>query len=214
MTAYRLLEIEHLTKRTFRLRTERPDCPIKAGQCFNLGLPGMGINREYSMYSGADAPYLDFLIRAIDGGLVSSQLQNARIGDLIEIDGPYGEFCLRAPVDTTAKHLFVATGTGIAPFHSFVTTFPNLVYIMLHGVRAENERYHAQDYANGNYIGCISRPSDGSPAQRVTDYLAVHPILPDTIVYLCGNKNMIIEVYELFSKQGIYSSQILTEVFF
>ena len=108
----------------------------------------------------------------------------------------------------------MATGTGIAPFHSFVTTFPNLVYIMLHGVRAEDECYHAQDYANGNYIDCISRSSDGSPAKRVTDYLAVHSTLPDTIVYLCGNKSMIIEVYELFSKQGNFSSQISTEVFF
>lgn len=214
MNTYRLLEIEHLTEHTFRLRTERPDSPVKAGQCFNIGLPGLGINREYSTYSAADAPYLDFLIRSVDSGLVSLQLRETRVGDLIELDGPYGEFCLKEPIDTTKEYLFIATGTGIAPFHSFVVTYPNLVYTILHGVRTKDECYHVQDYADGRYRVCISKPTDGSSAQRVTGYLADHLVLSDTTVYLCGNKNMIIEVYELLYRQNVPSDQISVEVFF
>ena len=59
MNIYKVIEIEHLTESTYRLRTERPNVPIKAGQCFNVGILGAGVNREYSMYSAADAPYVE-----------------------------------------------------------------------------------------------------------------------------------------------------------
>ena len=61
MNSYPLVEIEHLTQDTFKIRVNKPDIPIKSGQCFNVGLDTLGINREYSMYSSADSKYLDFL---------------------------------------------------------------------------------------------------------------------------------------------------------
>ncbi len=214
MKAYRLLAIDHLTEHTFRLRTERPDGVIKAGQCFNLGLPGLGINREYSIYSTVNSGYLDFLIRSVDNGLVSRQLQQTRPGDLIEIDGPYGEFYLEEPIDEHVRYLFIGTGTGIAPFHSFVETYKNLSYTILHGVRTEEECYHAFDYHDGCYQACISKPSNGRPGQRVTDSLVDIPMSVNTNVYLCGNRNMIVDVYEILSKTIISSDQIKAEVFF
>ena len=102
MNTYRVLEIEHLTVHTFRLRTERPNCLIKAGQCFSIGPPGLGINREYSIYSAANLHYMEFLIRSVDNGVVSCPLQQTKPGDSIEIDGPYGEFYLDEPVDMTS----------------------------------------------------------------------------------------------------------------
>ena len=55
MNKYKVLDIEELSKNTVRLKTERPTVYIQAGQCFNVGLPGMGINREYSMFSAENA---------------------------------------------------------------------------------------------------------------------------------------------------------------
>ena len=100
MKSYKVLEIEHLTESTFRLRTERPVAAIKAGQCFNVGIPGAGVNREYSMYSSADAPYLDFLIKEVKDGCVTPALKGLQPGDSVEIDGPYGEFCLNPPIQS------------------------------------------------------------------------------------------------------------------
>ena len=214
MSAYPVLEIEHLTKHTFRLRTGRPEILIRAGQCFNIGLPGVGINREYSMYSDANAPYLEFLVRSVKGGVVSPQLQRCRPGDFLEIDGPYGEFCLPEPVNSREAYLFVATGTGIGPFHSFCCTYPRLNYSLLHGVRTEQERYHAEHYRPNAYHSCVSRPNSGNSAYRVTDYLATHPISRDAMVYLCGNRRMITDVSELLFQEGISGDRIVTEVFF
>lgn len=214
MKNYKILKIEHMAAGTFRLRTERPQVRIKAGQCFNVGVPGSGVNREYSMYSGADDPYLDFLIREVEGGYVSPALKKLKAGDSVEIDGPYGEFCLHGAVDGSRRYLFLASGTGIAPFHSFVQTYPELNYTLLHGIRHPQEQYHAQDYRPGAYVPCISKNAPDQPSMRVTDYLRQHPADPDAIVYLCGNRNMIIDVFEILRDQSVPGDNLFTEVFF
>lgn len=211
---YRVLDIQRLSKQTFRLRAERPGITIKAGQCFNVGCGDIGINREYSMYSGADEPFLDFLVREVEGGLVSPLLGKLEKGGIVEISGPYGEFCLDGAGAEGKKFLFIATGTGIAPFHSFVKTFPGLDYTLLHGVRDESEQYDHVDYAEGRYVPCVSQPTNGQPPMRVTDYLRNHAVASGTICYLCGNRNMIIEAFEILREQGVSGDQIITEVFF
>ena len=210
---YKVLEVEHLSPHVFRLRTERPAVPIRAGQCFSVGTKGLGINREYSMYSGAEDPYLDFLIRSIEHGVVSTALQNVRAGDEVEIGGPYGEFCLPESV-LKNRYLFVATGTGIAPFHSYIKTFPGLDYRILHGIRLWEETYHATHYESGRYLACISQPADGGPGQRVTSHLAHENIVSDEKIYLCGNRAMIVDVVEILRAKGVSGDNIFMEVFF
>lgn len=210
---YQVLEVEHLTPHTFRLRTERPAAPIRAGQCFSIGPKGLGVNREYSMYSGADAPYLDFLIREVERGVVSTALKNVRAGDQVEIGGPYGEFCLAEPV-SGSRYLFIATGTGIAPFHSYVRTFPSLDYRILHGVRQMEETYHAADYEPGRYSACISRPNGRGSGERVTDRLAREDVADGEKIYLCGNRAMIVDAVEILRAKGVSGDNIFTEVFF
>jgi ferredoxin-NADP reductase len=212
MTTYSVIGIEHKSQNTFCLRVERSNTLIKAGQCFNVGIPGMDINREYSMYSASEAPYLEFLIRAIDDGLVSSRLEKLRVGDAVEVDGPYGEFCI-SPEKLNDSFVFIGSGTGIAPFHSFVKTYPKLNYIVLHGIRYANEAYDSGDYQEGKYISCISQ-NDNGVSMRVTDYLRLNPIAKDSVVYLCGNRNMIIDAVQILLDQGISGDQIISEVFF
>jgi ferredoxin-NADP reductase len=212
MKKYTVISITQLTANTFRLVTERPDVNIVAGQCFNLGVPGNSINREYSMYSNSSASYLEFLIRAIDNGLVSSQLQQLKPGDFIEIDGPYGEFCI--PTNKLElKFVFIATGTGIAPFHSFIKTYPNIDFKLIHGVRYANETYDSKDYPYDKYIPCISK-NDNGQSMRVCDFLRDNPVPKDSIIYLCGNRNMIVDAVQILLDQGINGDQIISEVFF
>ena len=214
MNTYPLESIDHLTENTFRIRIQRPDISIKSGQCFNVGIPLLGINREYSMYSAADSNYLDFLIRSVDGGIISSELQKLKPGDLIEVDGAYGEFCLHEPIDYTQKYLFIATGTGIAPFHSFIQTWKNINYIILHGVRTSAECYDRQDYKKNSYIPCLSSPGKDQEVLRVTDVLPTIELSNNAKVYICGNRNMIVDVFEILHKKGISGDRITTEVFF
>jgi ferredoxin-NADP reductase len=166
------------------------------------------------MYSSADSEYLDFLIRSVDGGLISSELQKLKPGDLIEVDGAYGEFCLKDPLNKSQDYLFIATGTGIAPFHSFIKTYDNIKYKILHGVRTQDECYGTKNYADGAYISCISRPNSSDNPRRVTDYLSSSGIPINTQVYICGNRNMIVDVFDILHAKGVSGDRIITEVFF
>jgi len=214
MNKFKVLKNEQITEETFMLRFDRPLLEIKSGQCFNLGLPEIGINREYSMYSSEKSKYLDFLIRAVEDGIISSQLQRLQIGEYVDIDGPYGEFCIQNPNNIKTKYLFIGTGTGIAPFHSFIKTYPKLDYKILHGVRYEKDQYHNDHYPKDRYSACISKPDFGSGI-RVTDKLEKENFDSDNMkFYLCGNKNMIADCLDILHNKNVSGDQIITEVFF
>lgn len=210
---HKVLDVQLLTESAYRIRCERNDLRFDAGQCVNLGFPGAGVNREYSTYSSENDPHLDFLIKEVGGGLVSVQLKTLKPGDEVEIHGSYGDFRIKSPGDGR-PYRFIGTGTGIAPFRSFVLSYPDLDYTIVHGVRYANERYDRHDYAPDRYVSCVSGENGGDFHGRVTDYLKRHPVRTDEVCYLCGNRAMISEVYDLLRAQGVPSDNILSEVFF
>ena len=69
MTAVKVIENERVSRTTYMLTVERPDIDIKAGQCFNIGTNETGVNREYSMYSDANADHVQFLIKRLSSVL-------------------------------------------------------------------------------------------------------------------------------------------------
>jgi len=213
MKTFNVISNTLLSENTFKLRVERPKCEILAGQCFNIGLPGLDINREYSMYSSADADYIDFIIRRVEGGLVSERLFDLKVNDKVELDGPYGAFLINEDCIPNNKFMFVATGTGIAPFHSFVSTYSNLDYKVIHGIRLDNESYDYGDYGE-RYFPCVSKPLNSKNSQRVTDFLQKIEISNNTLVYICGNRNMISDVYDIVHGKGVFGDSIFTETFF
>lgn len=214
MSTYKVLENRRLSDETFVLRTERPDASIVAGQCFSVGTELLAINREYSMYSAAEDPYVDFLIRRVEDGRVSTALSALSQGDNVEIGGPYGDFCLKPEHVSDKKLVLIGSGTGIAPFHSFYLTYPDLDFELLHGVRSEFEQYDMDHYPQGRYRSFISQPTNGAKPQRVTDGLIGRELRQDEIYYLCGNRSMIISCIALLREKGIHGDSIFTETFF
>jgi len=211
---YKVLQVDFLTASTCLLRVERKDITFRAGQCFSMAPVGLGINREYSIYSGENDDYLEFLIKIIDGGTVTQAIKELKVGDRVEIAGPYGEFCLKPNQIESSQFLFIATGTGIAPFHSFVKTFPHIDYKIVQGIRHNNEKYGVADYEAGRYVACVSQEETRDFKGRVTDYLTELSLSPETISYLCGNRAMIIDTYDILRENNIGGDNIITEVFF
>lgn len=218
-----VLGVRHLTDNTFCLQVERGGFKFIPGQCVNIGLAKTGINREYSSYSDVnDSKKMEFLIRAVEGGAVSSALQKMKKGEHVQLDGAYGKFTLKDLEDKNKKYIFVASGTGIAPFHSFAKSYPDLNYKVLHGVRYASEQYDKDDYKKGCYTACVSRNEKNGKSKtksdffdgRVTDYLRKNEVEKDTTYYLCGNTDMINEVYDILRENGVNGDQIFTEVFF
>ena len=211
---HKVLGNESLSSGTFKLQIERNGLEFRAGQCVNLGLPNTGINREYSSYSGEQEAELAFLIREVEDGDVSPALRKLKTGDTIEIDGAYGLFTIPESKPGEESYVFVATGTGIAPFHSFIRSKLDLNYKILHGTRLIEENYEIGHYNRESYTQCVSQEKGGDFQGRVSNYLQLNPQGSDKHYYLCGNRNMANEVYDILREQGISGSNIMTEVFF
>lgn len=214
MRSHKVTEIRHLTPSTYIIRMEKNDFQFKTGQYITLGFKGSIDRREYSIYSSENDDFLEVLIKEVDQGLVSKKLKRCKVGDDLDVDGPFGHFSLQDDEIKKKKFLFIATGTGISPIHSFIGTHPEMNYKLLHGVRNEDEAYERESYHNGNYILCTSREKSGDFHGRVTEYLKQNPIPSDTVCYLCGNCHMIYEAYDILEKQGITLGPIHTEVYF
>jgi ferredoxin-NADP reductase len=168
----------------------RPDDGVslfEPGQYFALGLTvdDRPLQRPYSTSSAPDSHIeLEFLIRLVPDGAFTPRLWALRVGDRLRIGRAKGLFTLR-PGDPRT-HLFVGTGTGLAPFVSMIasligdfavgegtsvraTASPRA--IVIHGVSHVNElayRDRLERLAAGRvdlrYVPVVSRPTDPANA--------------------------------------------------
>ena len=213
-TKHTVLEIINLTPETFILRLDRQNFKFEPGQYVILRMPDELKGREYSIFSATTDAYLDFLIREIPESGFSRYLRHLPAGSQIDVEGPKGYFVLEARSKQGAPMMMIATGTGIAPFHSFAKSYPHLNYRVLHGVRFADEAYGRESFHPDRFMVCTSMREDGDFFGRVTDYLQQTTVSPDTICYLCGNSEMIHQVTDILEGYGLPPENIRTEVFF
>jgi ferredoxin--NADP+ reductase/benzoate/toluate 1,2-dioxygenase reductase subunit len=214
-TILRVISVRELTPTTYVIRFDRNKIPFRAGQHILLGKKDDVQAREYSIYSSEQDEYFEVLIKEVKDGIVSKQLKRLKPGDPVNFENPVGYFILKDEDISNRKFLFIASGTGIAPFHSFVRSYPGLDYYLLHGIRYTNEAYDKHHYDKNRLVLCTSRDEKGDFRGRVTDYLMTHSIADtNTLCYFCGNCEMIHEAYDILLKQGVPSENLFAEVYF
>ncbi len=209
-----VLEVINITPETFLIRLDRKNLKFEPGQYVIIRIPDQNKGREYSIYSATTDDYLDFLVREIPSGDFSRYLRHLIPGSELDVEGPKGYFILNEPSRKGQSSLFIASGTGISPFHSYVKSYPDLNYSVLHGVHFADEAYGRDTFDPKRFVLCTSRRDEGDFFGRVTYYLKHNPVPADTICYLCGNSDMIEEVTMILEKQGLPPENIRTEVFF
>ena len=212
---HEILDIRHLTDSTFVLRFERKGLRFEAGQHVCVGPPNGIHTREYSIYSGEQDDYIEILVKEVVNGLVSPGLKKLQKGGFVVVEEPVGYFTVNKDHPADLKYVFIASGTGVSPFHSFIKSHRQLNYTLLHGVKYGSEAYDACEYEKEKYILCTSREGDGGDYYgRVTDYLKEHKFGTQAQYYLCGNCNMIHDVYDILEEQGVSTDNIHAEVYF
>jgi len=210
----KVIDKRRINEDTLVLVFHKGDFKFTAGQYIILSFPNEKEAREYSLYNGEHENTLEVLIKTLPEGRFSLRLGDLEIGDPIIIDGPNGFFIMKPDEIEMGKHIFIASGTGISPFRSYIKTHKNLDYSLLHGIRKINDIIESDDYKPDNIQLCISREDSTHFKGRVTDYIIENGIDKACIYHLCGNSEMINDVSELLEENGITPKNIRTEVFF
>mgnify|MGYP006303273059 CR=1 FL=1 len=213
-TVYTVKKLRWLTEDTFSIRMERNGMHFKAGQHLMLGVKGDYNTREYSIYSGENDPYLEVLVKEVDTGYLSPRLSKVEEGQEMEVHGPMGYFTIDKRKLETHKFVLIASGTGIAPFKSFVSTYPEMDYKILHGIRHGHEAYDQHLYDPNRYISCSSRDDKGKFQGRVTDYLRQSEFDQNTLFYFCGNSQMIFDAMDILKDKGFGRDEMFAEIYF
>jgi len=212
-TSFKVHHIRMLSPTAFVVRFDRDKLAVIPGQYLSVAVGADQQAREYSIYSANTDQYLEILVKEVANGIVSKRLKRLKTGDLLRVNGPMGTFA-NDIADDNSFRLFVASGTGISPFHSIIKSNHLQNYQLVHGVRGKIEAYDRREYSLEKYVLCTSRESSGDFNGRVSDYLRKQKLPQNTKAYLCGNCDMIFEVYDILTDKGISVENIHSEVYF
>jgi NAD(P)H-flavin reductase len=208
-----LIERRWLSNNSFEIILTKPkNFEFLPGQWIRL--IHHAVERDYSLVSTPTDPNLALCIRNIEGGMLSPGLSNAPVGSHFNFNGPHGYFTFRP---SARPPIFVATGTGLAPFVSMARA--NVTgFILLHGVKTASDIYYTSVFKSAakQYVPCISE-SAKLPGKyfrgRVTDYVRNNLAPGRYDFYLCGRREMIRDVTFLVDEK-FPGSLIFTETFY
>ncbi len=205
------------------------------GQFISIIVPGKGpggrdLRRAYSIASGPELvrngkPLLELCVKVVEGGPGTQYLDKMQIGETLKGLAPYGDFVYKTK---NHKHVvFIATGTGIAPFRAMVQSRvyaenKPLSTTLLFGAREESDLlYHDElthSLGKSGFVPVLSKAKDWNGYKgRVTDWLRHHQSKmhwSETDFYLCGNGAMIDEVKRILMEAGVEKTSIHQEVYF
>jgi ferredoxin-NADP reductase len=197
---------------------------FKAGQfvSFKETLNGKKITRPYSIASLPDRNRFELCLNLVHQGIFSPYLFAMKPGDSVEMSAPLGFFTVRDPAK---EALFIATGTGIAPFRAMAPDYlarPSAKQLtLLFGVRHENTIYYrdhfealAGQYPSFRFWPTLSRaePSwTGHTGHVQSHLLEAIGDRRDLDVFICGLKAMVDDVRVILKEAGFDRKQIVFE---
>jgi ferredoxin/flavodoxin---NADP+ reductase len=222
----------------FWVRFDDDPVAFEPGQYLTIGVESNGklVQRPYSIASSARETEngYEYYIRLVTGGMFTPLLWRIGEGHGMSMKGPKGKFVLEPNDDRT--HVFISSGTGIAPFISMMKTLlhdgvPRRT-VILHGASYEHdlgyrellEEWQSDGTYPVTYVPTISRP--GSPENsrwsgRVGRVEAIVPAVyeemmltaDNSIAYICGNPDMITAVENTLLGRGFPEEQVKKELY-
>lgn len=183
------------------------------GQYVNIEVPGSGQTRSYSFSSRPGEKTASFLIKHVPGGLMSSWLERAELNEQVAMTGPLGSFYLR---EVNRPLLFLAGGTGLAPFLSMLEVLAenneSQQVSLIYGVTRDQDlvmvselEAFASRLPNFRFVTCVADPATTHPRQGyVTQHMTAEDLNAGEVdAYLCGPPPMVDAVRKYFKDEGV-----------
>ncbi len=153
-------------------------------------------------------------------GVCSNYLCDLNVGDEVMLTGPVGKRFLLPENPADHDYIFIATGTGIAPFRSMILDLIKLGMpsraALLMGVPYESDLLYdetlkgwAQEHERFSYHTAVSRHLTTNQTKKLyvqdrlrEDFDRLGPMLASerTLVYICGIAGMELGVFQTLAK--------------
>lgn len=200
---------------------------FKPGQYIQVHF-GVGKNSEIRAYSISSPPdiinEIELNIKKIPYGVGSSYLHGLKVGDKIDISGPYGEFYLK---ESNARIICVSGGVGLAPLKSIAAYWEKMcshrVIDFYYGARTEADLYdheifreYEKKYENFNYYPALSEADDSWIGDRGFIHNVINKHLSGSDEkegYLCGPPIMIDASIKVLLDKGVHIEKIWYDEF-
>jgi ferredoxin-NADP reductase len=223
----------------FRVKLDGPATPFQPGQYMTTGVVADEklLQRPYSVASApatADTLGYEFFVRHVPVVRFTTALWRLKVGHRLRMIGPKGKFVLE-PEDART-HLYVSTGTGIAPFMSMIRETmaegkPRKTVLLNGcsfadelGYRRELEEWELDPAYRLTYVPTVSRAAHprnagwggrtGRAEQVIWDACRDLGLKPDkTVVYICGNPEMILNVERVLMDHGFPEFHVKKELY-
>jgi CDP-4-dehydro-6-deoxyglucose reductase, E3 len=223
----RVQELNYLAADVMQIRLRLPptaDFTYLPGQYIDVIGPD-GIRRSYSLANDqASDKHLELHIRAVPGGAMSEYwFQQAKVNDLLRLNGPLGTFFLRqiAGLDL----VFLATGTGIAPVKSMLESMgslspnqqPRSVTIYWGGRKPQDFYCNVAAFSgSAHYVPVLSQADEvwsGARGYVQQQLIKDRPDLSQVVVYACGSDTMIQSAKVLLNSAGLPAHHFHSDAF-
>ena len=228
----RVSELVALTHdiRRLRITLEAPtSMKFAAGQYLDVTIPGTTETRAFSMANTpSDDTYAEFIIKCYSGGRFSSLLDGElKVGDPLDMKGPYGTCTLRASSERDL--ILVGGGAGMAPLWSLINAVAesgstrNVAFY--YGARAPRDLFYIEELRalearmpNFKYEIALSEPSETDvwtgEIGFISDVLERNENdLRDRDAYVCGPPPMVDAALATLDRLGLPHDRVFFDKF-
>ena len=215
------------TVKTFTFKLPRSMHNV-AGQHYELRLTAANGYQAARPYSASTATtgsdLLELTIQHVPGGEVTSYLHSQlKVGDPIQVRGPFGKFFVWEPVMNESIFL-IAGGAGVVPMHSIITSHRDsgstAEMKLLYSARTFDDIIYKDDFLTTSAVEITltkDQPTDWHGRSGRINQAAIKEILDGfsqtPSIYICGMSPFVNAVTDGLLALGIDPATIKTERF-
>lgn len=232
-------KVERLTPNAVKIAFEIPEAEAGhfkfiPGQYITIKtqLNGAEVRRSYSICSGRDEHEIAVGIKKVSDGLFSKYANDQlEAGVQLAVHPPEGRFTFHAKSDTASTIVAFAAGSGITPIMSImkeVLQHTDKQFILVYGnKKLEETMFHKEiaemvaaygDRLQVQFVYSREQEEDamfGRIERSTVNFILKNKVAQpkDCLFYLCGPEEMINNVSDTLSTQGIAKDKIKFELF-
>lgn len=185
---------------------------------------GEKVTRAFSIASTPNSDTIDFFVHMIHGA-ITSKLEIANVGDMYYMTGPHGQFKLS---NEDKKVLFIAGGTGLAPFMSMLEYIDSnkldTDIIMLYSVRRPDEiirKERLTELASNIHLKTtitVTRPEDTDTWDSEKGHIDAEMVkrhvndIETRTVYICGPLPFVKAMKDTLTQLNVTQEKIKADV--